>query len=154
MSVSNKTRKLLWGRSGNHCAFCLQELVMDATVADDDSIVGDESHIIAWIQLVSARNDRLERKASCVKSKVHLADQPGMNGAISTSTQIRPLGVSCIRSYGIRNPIVSALSTKSGGESFVTGWLATSARRSWTSGPGLATGKRIPWWVTAASAIW
>ena len=47
MAISDKTRKLLWGRSGNRCAICHRELVMDATAEDDESIVGDECHIIA-----------------------------------------------------------------------------------------------------------
>ena len=47
MTISDKTRKLLWGRSGNRCAYCRRELVMAATILDDESIVGDECHIIA-----------------------------------------------------------------------------------------------------------
>jgi hypothetical protein len=47
MAISNKTRKLLWGRSGNRCAICRRELVMDATATDNESIVGDECHIVA-----------------------------------------------------------------------------------------------------------
>ena len=46
MTISDKTRKLLWGRSGNRCAYCRQELVMPGKT-DNDSIVGDECHIIA-----------------------------------------------------------------------------------------------------------
>ncbi len=47
MSISDKTRKVLWGRSGNRCAICKHELVVDATQADDESVVGDECHIIS-----------------------------------------------------------------------------------------------------------
>lgn len=47
MPVSEKTRKILWGRSGNRCALCRQELVIDATSADDESVVGDECHIVS-----------------------------------------------------------------------------------------------------------
>ena len=47
MPISEKTRKLLWGRSGNRCAVCRQELVIDATNASDDSVVGDECHIVS-----------------------------------------------------------------------------------------------------------
>ncbi len=46
MTISDKTRKLLWGRSGNRCAYCRRELVMTAT-KDNDAIVGDECHIHA-----------------------------------------------------------------------------------------------------------
>lgn len=46
MAISDKTRKLLWGHSGNRCAFCRRELVMSGKT-DDDSLVGDECHINA-----------------------------------------------------------------------------------------------------------
>ena len=40
---------MLWGRSGNKCAFpdCRRDLVVDATETDDDAIVGEECHIVA-----------------------------------------------------------------------------------------------------------
>jgi hypothetical protein len=40
---------MLWGRSGNRCAIetCRKELVMDATETDDESLIGEECHIIA-----------------------------------------------------------------------------------------------------------
>ena len=47
MSVSNKTRKLLWGHSGNRCAICRKELISNHTAKDDESVVGDECHIIS-----------------------------------------------------------------------------------------------------------
>jgi hypothetical protein len=47
MGISDKTRKLLWGHSGNRCAICKAELVMSATAKDNESIVGDECHIIS-----------------------------------------------------------------------------------------------------------
>jgi hypothetical protein len=47
MAISGKTRKILWGRSGNRCAICRRELVMDATDLDDESVTGDECHIVA-----------------------------------------------------------------------------------------------------------
>jgi len=49
MSISIKTLKMLWGRSGNICAFpdCKKELVMDETETDDSSIIGEEAHIVA-----------------------------------------------------------------------------------------------------------
>lgn len=43
MTISDKTRKLLWGRSGNRCVFCRCELVLDG----EKVIIGDECHIIA-----------------------------------------------------------------------------------------------------------
>lgn len=48
MSISLKTHKILWGRSGGKCAICKTALVVDPTnLNDDPSIVGDEAHIIA-----------------------------------------------------------------------------------------------------------
>lgn len=47
MAISDKTRKILWGRSGNRCAICRHELVVDATPADDESLVGEECHIVS-----------------------------------------------------------------------------------------------------------
>lgn len=49
MSISIKTRKMLWGRSANRCNFpgCRIELAMDATETDDESIVGEECHMVA-----------------------------------------------------------------------------------------------------------
>ena len=47
MAISDKTRKILWGRSGNRCAFCRHELVIDATELDDEAVVGDECHIVS-----------------------------------------------------------------------------------------------------------
>jgi hypothetical protein len=49
MSIGVKTRKMLWGRAANRCSFpdCKIDLVMDETETDDESIIGDEAHIIA-----------------------------------------------------------------------------------------------------------
>jgi len=47
MTISDKTRKLLWGRSGSRCAFCRGELILEAQKEDDESIVGEECHIIS-----------------------------------------------------------------------------------------------------------
>lgn len=47
MTVTDKTRKALWGRSGNRCALCRRELIIDGTPKDDESIVGDECHIVS-----------------------------------------------------------------------------------------------------------
>lgn len=45
MSISDKTRKILWGRSGNLCAICKHKLVVEATLEDAESVVGEECHI-------------------------------------------------------------------------------------------------------------
>jgi len=47
MDISDKSRKILWARSGNCCAICKQELVISKTPNDGDSVVGDECHIVA-----------------------------------------------------------------------------------------------------------
>lgn len=45
MPISDRTRKVLWGRSGSLCALCKAHLVVDASSLDRESIVGDECHI-------------------------------------------------------------------------------------------------------------
>ena len=47
MAISDRTRKLLWGRSGNRCAICKNVLIVNATVADDESVIAEECHIIS-----------------------------------------------------------------------------------------------------------
>ncbi|MBN2588443.1 MAG: HNH endonuclease [Sedimentisphaerales bacterium] len=47
MPISDKTRKILWGRSGNRCAICKNELIIDSTEQDDESVIADECHIIS-----------------------------------------------------------------------------------------------------------
>jgi hypothetical protein len=50
MAITEKTRKLLWGRAGNRCAMFRCKLAIDATETDPDSIVGDECHIVSGQQ--------------------------------------------------------------------------------------------------------
>lgn len=47
MALSDKTRKILWAKSGNLCAICHRKLVVDETERDADSVVGEECHILA-----------------------------------------------------------------------------------------------------------
>ena len=47
MSISIKTQKMLWGRAASRCSLCRIELVMDATLTDDESLVGEACHIVA-----------------------------------------------------------------------------------------------------------
>jgi len=47
MGISDKTRKVLWGRSGSLCAFCKTHLVIDASKFDPEAVVGDECHIVS-----------------------------------------------------------------------------------------------------------
>lgn len=47
MAISNKTRKTLWGRSGNRCAMCRTELVAEANEYEKNLNIGDECHIVS-----------------------------------------------------------------------------------------------------------
>ena len=47
MSVTDKTRKILWARSGNRCSFCKCRLVLDSSELDAESVVGEECHIVS-----------------------------------------------------------------------------------------------------------
>lgn len=47
MGITDRDRKRLWARAGNRCALCQCELVSSTSSVDDESIVGDECHIIA-----------------------------------------------------------------------------------------------------------
>ena len=45
MPITDRTRKILWGRSGNRCAICRVTLVVEKRESDAESVVGDECHI-------------------------------------------------------------------------------------------------------------
>lgn len=49
MGISLKTHKILWGKSGNKCAFpdCKIDLAIDESETDNPSLIGQEAHIIA-----------------------------------------------------------------------------------------------------------
>ena len=47
MGISDKDRKILWGRSGNRCALCRRALVAERTPLDGEAVIGDEAHIAA-----------------------------------------------------------------------------------------------------------
>lgn len=47
MSISSETRKRLWGKSGNRCAKCRQELVRPDEGDVRGALVGEEAHIVA-----------------------------------------------------------------------------------------------------------
>ncbi|MHB8162669.1 MAG: HNH endonuclease [Thermoleophilia bacterium] len=47
MTITDKTRKILWGRSGNKCAICKHDLIIDATKNDEDAVVGEECHVVS-----------------------------------------------------------------------------------------------------------
>jgi hypothetical protein len=85
MSITDRTRKILWGRSGNLCAYCRRVLVEDGTALSDESVVGDEAHIIgekptaARGHLGNGRDDLDEYDNLILLCKVHhklVDDQP------------------------------------------------------------------------------
>ncbi|MCL9659652.1 HNH endonuclease [Paenibacillus hunanensis] len=47
MPINERTRKILWGNSGNKCSICKRKLIIDATNKDDISIIGEECHIVS-----------------------------------------------------------------------------------------------------------
>jgi len=47
VSITNETRKRLWGRSGNRCVLCRQELVRPDEEDLPGALVGEEAHIVA-----------------------------------------------------------------------------------------------------------
>lgn len=47
MTITVRDHKLLWGKSGNRCAICQNVLVEGETDTVDESIVGEEAHIVA-----------------------------------------------------------------------------------------------------------
>ncbi len=85
MAISDRTRKILWGRSGNLCAYCRQTLVEEGTPLDGESVVGDECHIIGERPIAArgsvevARDDLDEYDNLILLCKVHhklVDDQP------------------------------------------------------------------------------
>jgi hypothetical protein len=47
VAISDRTRKLLWGRAGGLCSKCRISLVTQGTDTDDPSVIGEEAHIIS-----------------------------------------------------------------------------------------------------------
>ena len=47
MAITDKNRKTLWGRSGNRCAMCRNELVAESNENKKNLNIGDECHIIS-----------------------------------------------------------------------------------------------------------
>lgn len=47
VSITDRDRKILWGRSGNRCALCRRPLVAERTPVDPEAVVGEEAHIAA-----------------------------------------------------------------------------------------------------------
>jgi hypothetical protein len=47
MPISNKTRKIIWARSGNICSICKAKLVSDKSEPYSSTVFGEECHIIS-----------------------------------------------------------------------------------------------------------
>ena len=49
MSITTKTRKMLWGRAGARCSFdgCQIELIRLSEAGTEDAVLVEEAHIIA-----------------------------------------------------------------------------------------------------------
>jgi len=47
VAVSDRTRKILWSRSGGRCVLCRKSLVVDETPVSVASVVGEEAHLVA-----------------------------------------------------------------------------------------------------------
>jgi hypothetical protein len=47
VAISDRDRKILWGRSGNRCTVCRRVLVVERTPTDREALVGEEAHIAA-----------------------------------------------------------------------------------------------------------
>jgi hypothetical protein len=47
MSVSEKTRKIVWVEAGGRCAICRVQVITPGTESDDPSVFGEEAHIVA-----------------------------------------------------------------------------------------------------------
>jgi hypothetical protein len=47
VAITDQTRKLLWGRAGNRCAICRQELTELPAGSSSQTIIGDEAHAVA-----------------------------------------------------------------------------------------------------------
>lgn len=45
MTISEKDRKILWGRAASRCCYCKQELIIDKSDKDPHSVIGEECHI-------------------------------------------------------------------------------------------------------------
>jgi hypothetical protein len=50
MSITSRTRKILWIKAGGRCSICHEQLATDAMADDDPSVFGEECHIVAQSQ--------------------------------------------------------------------------------------------------------
>jgi hypothetical protein len=46
MPITDRARKILWGKAGGRCSICQVQLVTEGTDTDDPSVFGEEAHIV------------------------------------------------------------------------------------------------------------
>lgn len=63
MSITSKTRKILWGKSGNKCSICKKDLSTKVGANPQHTILGEECHIVSP-KSGGPRNDSLYSKKS------------------------------------------------------------------------------------------
>lgn len=90
---------MLWGRSGNKCAFpdCRIVLIEDETETDDESIIGDEAHIVArelngprgQSSLTSEQIDKYDNLILLCKNHHKLIDDQPNEYTIATLQQMK-----------------------------------------------------------------
>jgi hypothetical protein len=86
VTITNRTRKLLWGRAGNRCAICRKELVRSEANQGFDSVVGDECHIVASSPKGPRGSDRGDRPGDrydnlillCPNDHTRVDEHPGL----------------------------------------------------------------------------
>ncbi|HEY6529168.1 MAG TPA: HNH endonuclease [Cellvibrionaceae bacterium] len=97
MPISDKTRKILWGMSGNRCAICRIKLVIDPTEENGESVVGDECHIISGAVLgprysVDFEKEKIDQSENLILlCKVHhkMVDDQSETYTVSILKQIK-----------------------------------------------------------------
>lgn len=63
MPLTDRERKILWARSGNQCAICGGPLVEAETALDDESVIGQECHIVSGAKTGPRSNAKFPRKS-------------------------------------------------------------------------------------------
>ena len=111
-SITVQTRKRLWTRAGNQCAFpgCSQALLEPTAAGDNDTVVGEECHIVAqsdtdrsvarslcqlteeerreWAQLIEHRHSYANLVLMC-RTHARLIDDPNQQYSVAQLVQIK-----------------------------------------------------------------
>lgn len=82
MGTSTRTRRFLWGRSGNRCARCKRQLTETASIDDREALIGVECHIVSgrekgprYRALSSSEVDALENLILLCRNCHQLVDE-------------------------------------------------------------------------------